>query len=255
MPTAPSTSRSSRRRSKRRAARAGATSSRTRRDGSIVGSAAFARHLVRLERRDALPHIVIRSFATGAETAVSFPEDAYSLGLGEVAEQDTAVMRFTYSSMTTPTETYDYDMETGERDPAQAPGGPLGPRSRRLRHAPHPGQGAGRSRGAGLDPLPAGHAARRVGAAAALRLRRLRLRHPGLLRHQAPVAGRPRLRLCHRPCPRRHRQGLGLVHGRQARPQGQHVRRFHRRRACSGRGGIHRRKGASWRMAAAPAAC
>ncbi len=81
----------------------------------IVGSAAFARHLVRLERRDGLPHIVIRSFATGAEIAVSFPEEAYSLGLGEVAEQDTAVMRFTYSSMTTPTETYDYDMETGAR--------------------------------------------------------------------------------------------------------------------------------------------
>ncbi|MGI3900559.1 MAG: S9 family peptidase [Janthinobacterium lividum] len=81
----------------------------------IAGSAAFARHLVRLEKRDALPHIVIRSFATGAETAVSFPEHAYSLGLGEVAEQDTAVMRFTYSSMTTPTETYDYDMDTGER--------------------------------------------------------------------------------------------------------------------------------------------
>ncbi len=81
----------------------------------IVGYAAFARHLVRLERRQALPHIVIRSFADGSERAISFPEEAYSLGLGEVAEQDTAVMRFTYSSMTTPTETYDYDMASGER--------------------------------------------------------------------------------------------------------------------------------------------
>ncbi len=81
----------------------------------IVGSAAFARHLVRLERRDGLPNIVVRSFADGSEAAVSFPEEAYSLGLGEVAEQDTAVMRFTYSSMTTPTETYDYDMDSGER--------------------------------------------------------------------------------------------------------------------------------------------
>ena len=81
----------------------------------IVGHAAFARHLVRLERRDALPHIVVRGFADGAERAISFPEEAYSLGLGEVAEQDTAVMRFTYSSMTTPGETYDYDMDTGER--------------------------------------------------------------------------------------------------------------------------------------------
>ena len=81
----------------------------------IVGHAAFARHLVRLERRDALPHIVVRGFADGAERAIGFPEDAYSLGLGEVAEQDTAVTRFTYSSMTTPSETYDYDMDSGAR--------------------------------------------------------------------------------------------------------------------------------------------
>ncbi|WP_237480011.1 S9 family peptidase [Lichenibacterium dinghuense] len=81
----------------------------------IVGHAAFARHLVRLERRDALPHIVVRGFEDGDERAISFPEEAYSLGLGEVAEQDTAVMRFTYSSMTTPTETWDYDMDSGER--------------------------------------------------------------------------------------------------------------------------------------------
>ena len=31
------------------------------------------------------------------------------------------------------------------------------------------------------------------------------------------IARRSRLRLCDRPCPRRHRQGLALVHGRQAR--------------------------------------
>ncbi len=81
----------------------------------IVGAAAFARHLVRLERQGGLPRIVVRSFADGGETPISMPEEAYALGLGDVAEQDTAVMRFTYSSMTTPTETYDYDMETGER--------------------------------------------------------------------------------------------------------------------------------------------
>ncbi len=81
----------------------------------IVASAAFAHHLVRLERQDGLPRIVIRGYEDGRETAIDFPEEAYSLGLGEVAEQDTAVMRFTYSSMTTPGETYDYDMATGER--------------------------------------------------------------------------------------------------------------------------------------------
>ena len=81
----------------------------------IVDSVAFARHLVRLEREDALPRIVIREAATGSETTIAFPEEAYALGLEELAEQATDVMRFSYSSMTTPEEVYDYDMRTGER--------------------------------------------------------------------------------------------------------------------------------------------
>lgn len=81
----------------------------------IVAIAAFEHHLVRLEREDGLPRIVVRSFATGDEKAVAFPEQAYSLGLEDVAEQNTSVMRFSYSSMTTPEEIYDYDMETDRR--------------------------------------------------------------------------------------------------------------------------------------------
>ncbi len=81
----------------------------------IVSCAAFRDHLLRLERQDGLPRIVVRDFATGQERGIAFPEQAYSLGLEEVAEQDTAVMRFSYSSMTTPEEIYDYDMVTGER--------------------------------------------------------------------------------------------------------------------------------------------
>ena len=46
---------------------------------------------------------------------IAFEEEAYSLGLAGVREYDTSVMRFTYSSMTTPTEIYDYDMRTRER--------------------------------------------------------------------------------------------------------------------------------------------
>ena len=81
----------------------------------IVSIAAFQDHLVRLERENGLPRIVIRAVATGNEKAVAFPEQAYSLGLEEVLEQNTAVMRFSYSSMTTPEEIYDYDMGTERR--------------------------------------------------------------------------------------------------------------------------------------------
>ncbi len=81
----------------------------------VVGCAAFRDHLVRLQREDGLPRIVIRDFASGRERAIAFPEEAYALSLEHMAEQDTSVMRFGYSSMTTPEETYDYDMAADTR--------------------------------------------------------------------------------------------------------------------------------------------
>jgi len=79
---------------------------------SVMG---FARHMVRLERKDGLPRIVIRDRASGDEHMISFDEEAYSLGLGGAAEYDTDVIRFSYSSMTTPSQVFDYDMSTRER--------------------------------------------------------------------------------------------------------------------------------------------
>ena len=81
----------------------------------ITGMTAFARHLVRTEREDGLPRIVIREIASGDEHAIAFDEEAYDLDLGEVLEYDTDVLRFSYSSLTTPWETWDYNMATRER--------------------------------------------------------------------------------------------------------------------------------------------
>ena len=75
----------------------------------------YSGHLVRLERRDALPSIVIRDLARGEEHAIAFAEAAYSLDTLGGYEFDTTSLRFSYSSMTTPTETYDYDMATRAR--------------------------------------------------------------------------------------------------------------------------------------------
>jgi oligopeptidase B len=46
---------------------------------------------------------------------VRIAEEAYSLGLQGAAEYETDTIRFVYSSMTTPSQTYDYDMATRER--------------------------------------------------------------------------------------------------------------------------------------------
>ncbi|MGE0501486.1 MAG: S9 family peptidase [Rhizobiaceae bacterium] len=81
----------------------------------ILSVEAFQDWLVRLERKDGLPRIVIRYRVSGEEHAISFDEEAYSLGLGGSYEFDIDTLRFSYSSMTTPAQVFDYDMRTRER--------------------------------------------------------------------------------------------------------------------------------------------
>lgn len=81
----------------------------------ILSVLAFKDFVVRLERKDGLPRIVVRERASGEEHLISFPEEAFSLGLSGAYEYDTEVMRFTYSSMTTPAQVFDYDMRTRQR--------------------------------------------------------------------------------------------------------------------------------------------
>jgi oligopeptidase B len=75
----------------------------------------YANHLIRLERANALPSIVIRDLTTKEEHAIAFDEAAYSLDTMGGYEFETTNLRFSYSSMTTPSEVYDYDMTTRER--------------------------------------------------------------------------------------------------------------------------------------------
>ena len=81
----------------------------------ILDIAAYKNHLVWLERNNGLPRIVIRERVSGAEHAIAFDEEAYSLGLQGSAEYDTDVIRFSYSSMTTPSQLFDYNMASRER--------------------------------------------------------------------------------------------------------------------------------------------
>ncbi|WP_243367516.1 S9 family peptidase [Microvirga solisilvae] len=81
----------------------------------ILSVVALARYMVRLERENASPRIVMREIATGREEAIAFDEEAYSLGFTPGYEFDTDVIRYTYSSLTTPSEVTDYNLRTGER--------------------------------------------------------------------------------------------------------------------------------------------
>lgn len=81
----------------------------------ILDIIVYRDHMVRLEREDGLPRIVVRRFADDGEHEISFPEEAYALGIMPGYEFDTKMTRFVYSSMTTPAETYDYELETRAR--------------------------------------------------------------------------------------------------------------------------------------------
>ena len=80
----------------------------------ITGFAAFAGHLARLERVDALDRIVIMA-RDGGSHEIAFDEEAYALSLEGGLEYDTALTRFVYQSPTTPRQWFDYDMASRER--------------------------------------------------------------------------------------------------------------------------------------------
>jgi oligopeptidase B len=57
----------------------------------------------------------VRLWEGGREFHIDSDEPAYRAALGDNEEVDRHVLRYTYTSLTTPTRTYDYDLRTGER--------------------------------------------------------------------------------------------------------------------------------------------
>ncbi len=81
----------------------------------ILGLDITKDYLVRTVRIDGLPQAIVREHATGAESAISFDEGAYDMSITTGYEYDTTQVRLNYSSPTTPTQVFDYDLATGER--------------------------------------------------------------------------------------------------------------------------------------------
>lgn len=81
----------------------------------LEGFEVFRDHLVLVERSEGLVNIRIRDGAGGAERQVRFDEPAYSAVLGANADLDVPVLRYEYTSLTTPNSVYDVDLKTGER--------------------------------------------------------------------------------------------------------------------------------------------
>ncbi|MFG1347802.1 S9 family peptidase [Xanthobacter autotrophicus DSM 431] len=81
----------------------------------ILSHSVFSGHMARLERESGLPRIIVRDLASGDEHAIAFDEEAYALSLSPGFAFDTTQVRFTYASMTTPSEVWDYDMASRAR--------------------------------------------------------------------------------------------------------------------------------------------
>jgi oligopeptidase B len=84
-------------------------------DAFVHGFDVFKDFLAIEERSGAMRKIRIRPWSGDEDFFIAADEPAYTTGLGQNAEIDTHIVRYEYSSLTTPATIYDYDIHTGER--------------------------------------------------------------------------------------------------------------------------------------------
>ena len=182
-----------------------------RSDAFVDGFDVFRDFLAVEEHSNGLANVRIRPWASDKTFVIASDEPAYATSLGTNPELDTKLVRYTYTSLTTPDSTFDFDTLSGaktllKREPVLGGFDP-GQLSDRARL----GDGARRHESAGLTRLQEGIAQGRHRAAPAVRLRFLRLvERPGFRLHHHLSPG-PRLHLRDRAHPRWTGDGPRLV--------------------------------------------
>jgi oligopeptidase B len=86
-----------------------------RTDAFVHDFEVFRDFLAVAERSGGLRKIRIKPWRGAGERLIAADEPAYTALFGVNRELETNLLRYTYSSMTTPTTTYDYDMQSGSR--------------------------------------------------------------------------------------------------------------------------------------------
>jgi oligopeptidase B len=81
----------------------------------LSGFELFRNFMVLQERKEGANHLRIMPWQGGEEHYIAFEEEVYTTGPSVNRVFDTEVFRFTYSSLTTPSTTFDYNMKTRER--------------------------------------------------------------------------------------------------------------------------------------------
>jgi oligopeptidase B len=75
----------------------------------------FSKYFVLTERKDGLIQLRIVNWRTKKENYINFGEEAYLASVGINPEFDSNWLRFNYSSLTTPSSVFDYNMATGKK--------------------------------------------------------------------------------------------------------------------------------------------
>ena len=75
----------------------------------------FKDHLVINERKNGLRQLRMINQQTGNDEYIKFEEETYTSWISVNEEFDTDILRFSYSSLVTPTSTFDYNMNSGQR--------------------------------------------------------------------------------------------------------------------------------------------
>jgi oligopeptidase B len=86
-----------------------------RSDAFIARIDVFRDYLVVAERSGALRKIRVRAWDGSREFLIDAAESAYTMALGSNEEIDSGVLRYVYSSLTTPATTYDYELASGRQ--------------------------------------------------------------------------------------------------------------------------------------------
>jgi len=85
-------------------------------DVYLQGIEIFKKYLVVEERKDGLRQIRVIKWDDKSDYYLDFDEEAYTTYVSSNPEFDTNILRFSYTSLTTPETIYDYDMATKEKE-------------------------------------------------------------------------------------------------------------------------------------------
>ena len=74
----------------------------------------FKDFAVSIEKSDALNHLRVYDFRTGAWKAIEYPEPVYSVFPSSTPDYESTTYRYSYQSFITPSSVFDYDVHTGK---------------------------------------------------------------------------------------------------------------------------------------------